>query len=314
MSYSDFACVGCEKTEKEIEECRIYQYKFKVFDKRCPRQGPQPPKVIAEDVAGDQYLELPLELIYWKEPIRREITEEDVNDMSTSLVCHGQIHHIVVKPPDEKGTYEGVIGRLRYEGTKRHHGRTILARAHRFRDEAEVREWQLAENLHRRELSITQRADAYAKLRELLRQKMPHVDDEHIVSTMTKSLEEMTGEEPSKDKVWEYLRISASLSESVKKIVDRGKLGVRHVREILKLSDAPDKQVELAEKATEQGWTSEKLKREVNSILSPPEPKPSPVDTGLKFECPVCGETYMIVHVDEGKHRFQRIEVMESEH
>jgi hypothetical protein len=85
LSSLDFACANCQKKDAEAEECRIYQYKFKVFGKRCPRQEPEEAEVIAE-VAGDQYLELPLELIYWKEPVRTAIKQEDIQNMAVSTV------------------------------------------------------------------------------------------------------------------------------------------------------------------------------------------------------------------------------------
>lgn len=59
--------------------------------------------------------------------------------------------------------------------------------------------------------------------------------------------------------------------------------------------------------------TVRQLKKRVDEILSPPEPKPEPVDTGLKFECPVCGETYVIIHVDEGEHKLERAKVTKGE-
>jgi hypothetical protein len=98
LSSLDFACANCEKSDAEIEECRIYQYKFKVFGRRCPRQGVEEPIVLAEDVAGDQYLELPLELIYWREPVRRAIKQEDIQNMAMSFRVHKQIQPVVVKP------------------------------------------------------------------------------------------------------------------------------------------------------------------------------------------------------------------------
>jgi ParB family chromosome partitioning protein len=73
--------------------------------------------------------------------------------MASSLRLHKQIEPIVVKPPDEDGKYEGVIGRLRYEGAKHAHLKTILARVRHFKSLREVREWQLVENLHRRQLT-----------------------------------------------------------------------------------------------------------------------------------------------------------------
>ncbi len=44
----------------------------------------------------------------------------------------------------------------------------------------------------------------------------------------------------------------------------------------------------------------------------PEKEEPEPVDTGMLFDCPVCHETYTIIHVAKGKHRLQPIMVMEE--
>jgi ParB/RepB/Spo0J family partition protein len=45
----------------------------------------------------------------------------------------------------------------------------------------------------------------------------------------------------------------------------------------------------------------------------PEKEEPEPVDTGMLFDCPVCHETYTIIHVAKGKHRFDPLTVMEEE-
>lgn len=310
MSYSDFACVGCEKTGKEIEECRVYQYKFKVFGRRCPRQGPEPPKVIAEDVARDQYLELPLELIYWKDPIRKDIREEDVNALATSLTCHGQIEPIVVDYPNAEGLYEGVCGRMRCEAMRRLRGRPILARVHRFESKREKREWQLAENLHRRELTEIQRDEATKELYELEKERFPDAEDKDIVSTVTKRIEDLTGEKPAERSVRQRLQIASELRKEVKNTVKVNRdFGIGHAIQLLRLRAMPDKQLELAREFAKKPMSIQKLKRRVDDILNPPPPKKE-IDTGFKFTCPVCNRDYLIIHTSPGdKHRFQEVRV-----
>ncbi|MFQ6076040.1 MAG: ParB/RepB/Spo0J family partition protein [Candidatus Bathyarchaeia archaeon] len=314
VSYSDFVCVGCAKTEQEIEECRIYQYRFKVYGRRCPRQGPKPPKVMAEDVAGDQYLELPLEIIYWKDPIRKDILEKDVNDLAMSFTCHGQIEPIVVTGPDEEGKYEGICGRMRYEAMKRLRGRPILARVRKFESEREKREWQLAENLHRRELTEIQRDEAIKELYELERERFPDAEEKHIVSTLAKRIEDLTGEKPAERSVRKRLQIASELPKEVKNAVTGDRhFGLRHAEQLLRLKDFPEKQLELARECVEKAMTVQALKKRVDDFLNPPPPKPESIDTGMVFTCPVCGETYTTIHLEEGKHKLQRIEVMETE-
>jgi len=263
-------------------------------------------------IHGDQYLELPTELIYWKDPVRKEIRREDVDDMATSIMCHGQIQPIVVTGPDEEGKYEGICGRLRYEAMKRFVGRPILARVHKFKTAREKREWQLAENLHRRDLTDMQRAEAYKELYESMRQEFGGVKEKDIVGTIAKRQEGLTGEKPAERTVYDYLR-TAKLPEDIKaKLRSSAIFGVKHGLQLMRLEDQPDKQRELAEEFAKEPMTVQKLKKRVDEALSLPEPKPEPIDTGLKCECPICGETYVVIHVDKGKHRFESVTVMES--
>lgn len=282
MSYAPFTCAGCTKAGREVAECRIRVYQFSPHGRKCAREEPEKPKVIAE-AGGDQYLEIPLELIYWREPIRKAIREEDVQNIAMSFTCHGQIEPIVVKPPNEEGMYDGVVGRLRYEGMRFRHGKTILARVHRFKSAREVREWQLAENLHRRDLTAIERAEAYRELYESLKEEFGGVKDKHIVSTIAKSLEELTGEKQAERSIRKYIQVSKDLPEEVKKTVTNDHFGIAHAEQLLRLKNMPKKQLELAEELVSEPMSVQQLKRKVDEISSPPKPK------GLTFTCFFCG-------------------------
>jgi len=288
----DFACANCEKSDAEIEECRIYQYKFKVFGRRCPRQGLEEPKVVAEDVAGDQYLELPLELIYWKEPIRQAIKQEDIQNMAVSLRLHKQIQPVVVKPADENGMYEGVVGRLRYEGAKHARLKAILARVHHFDSPRQVLEWQLAENAHRRDLTEIERDDALAKLHALHRREKGGVYDKAIVSSIAKTIEEQTGEKPSEKAIWQRLQIAQDLPEEVKKTLNVKSFGVGHGIQLLRLKDKPETQLQLAREFADSAtvrkpMTVRKVKEKVDQILGFSKPA-----AASKITCILCGKPF----------------------
>jgi len=269
-------------------------------------------------VAGDKYLELPTDVIVWKDPIR-DIRKEDINNMAASFTCHGQIEPIVVDWPHEEGKYEGVCGRLRYEAMKRFPGKPILARVHRFKSAREKREWQLAENLHRRDLTAIQKADAFKELYESYRDELGGVHDKHIVSTLAESLQEISGEKaPAERTIQKYIQVARELPNEVKKTVTGDGFGLRHAEQLLRLKDKPQEQLKLAESFSHSDsfgkpMSVQQLKKQVDKTLSPPPPKPPPVDTGMLFNCPVCRETYTTIHVEEGKHRLQRIEVMKTE-
>jgi len=55
---------------------------------------------------------------------------------------------------------------------------------------------------------------------------------------------------------------------------------------------------------------SKALGEEMDSSREPQTPRID-VDTGFKFECPICHKHYMLIHIDpSGKHKFESVEVM----
>lgn len=284
------ACRDCRKTDREVEGCGVRLVQFSVYGRKCPREEPSEPKVVAE-LGGDQYLEIPLELIYWKEPIRAILKQQDIVDMASSLRLHQQIEPIVVKPQDEEGRYEGVVGRLRYEGAKHAHLKMILARVRQFKSLREVREWQLVENLHRRQLTELERDEAYKELYDLIKQERQGVYKEHVVKDMAKKIEELTGEGPSEKTVWKRIQIAEELPDRVKKTVKTltgESFGIRHAEQLLRLKDDPDKQLEFAEEFVAtvikgKPMTVKNLKKKVDNLIEPAKPK------GPIFACFFCG-------------------------
>jgi len=309
------ACKDCKREGLTLRDCRIRIINYAVFNRRCPRELagvpvvteaakearraeapttyiPTPPPLPA---AGDQYVEIPLNRIFWKESIRKAVKEEDIKNMAMSFTCHGQIEPIVVAPPNEEGLYRGVVGRLRYEGMKSRMGATILARVHPFKDEREIIEWQLAENLHRVDLPAMDKAEAYRQLYEMQRDESGKIYGEQVVGALAKRIEGLTGGKQAERTIYKYIQMSY-LPEGVKDFAVDGKIGVEHGQQLLRLKDRPDKQLEAAEKTVQEAWTVEKLKKFVDSTLEPQEPKAEPLLTGFKIECPECHIEILIDH------------------
>jgi ParB/RepB/Spo0J family partition protein len=284
------ACRDCRKTEPEVRECRVRLVQFSVYGRRCPREEPSKPEVVAE-LEGDQYLEIPLELIYWKDTVRDVLKQQDIVDMASSLRLHKQIEPIVVKPPDEDGMYEGVIGRLRYEGAKYAHLETILARVHQFKSQREVREWQLVENLHRRQLTELEKDEAYKELYDLIKEERRGVYDQHIVKDIAKKIEELTGEQPSEKTIWKRIQIAEELPDRVKEIVKTlpgESFGMKHAEQLLRLKEDPDKQLQFAQEFVAtvikgKPMTVKNLKKKVDKLLMPSKPEEH------VFTCILCG-------------------------
>jgi len=194
----------------------------------------------------DELKEIPLEDIYWLDDT--DITEEQIRNMATSLMVHGQIEPIVVTGPDENGKYRGVVGRLRYEGMKKRwenepEGKTILARVHKFKNELEIKMWQLAENLHRRRLPAMQKAKQLKALYDIMREEY---GEEATIQTLANAIEDMTGEKESVKTIHHYLSLTR-LEPEVQEILTREKWPLRWGLELLRIKD-PKKQVETAKR------------------------------------------------------------------
>ena len=211
----------------------------------------------------DETANIPLSTIYWQEPT--DVTDDQIINMAASILVHGQIEPIVVHVRDEKG-YRGVVGRLRYEGMKNRwraeqEGKTILARIHEFKDETEIKMWQLVENLHRRQVTAMQRARQYRDLYTLLR--LEH-DEEATIQTLVTAIEDITGNEESLKTVHHYLSLT-KLEPKVQKILTGEKMSLRHGLELLKIKD-PEEQVKVAETAQEDKLTVKELSYVVENV------------------------------------------------
>jgi ParB family chromosome partitioning protein len=218
-----------------------------------------------------EFKRVPLSAIVdWLEP--REFSSEDVENMAASLRIHGQIQPIVVEPLGEN-VYRGIVGRLRYEASKAARLPDIECKIMRFKCDSERVAVQLAENLHRKEPGI-QRCDWLKRYKEALKKELPKASEKAIIQTMIESVEKLTGEKVSERRIYEYLQVAEQLLDEVKKsIADVRNVGPDHCLELLRLSNDRDKQVELAERAANEGWSVRRLKSEVDKALGLGKPK-----------------------------------------
>ncbi len=255
-------------------------------------------------VVMDEFRLVPVSTVYWKTKIR-DFTVEDIENMAASLRVHGQIEPIIVKPEDASGLHEGVCGYLRFEGAVHAKLAEVLVRIHRFTDEDEVGEWRLAENLHRKELSALERAEAYAELAELRKKSF---SEESILQGISMSIEALTGNKPGVESVKKYLKVSCKLGKKAKDMCTRVppnkdfNLGIKHLEQISRVADE-DVQATLAEKAIAESWTVQRLKREVDNALGISKPKPGPKPGACQtIMCQTCRASLILVHDSEGKH------------
>ena len=230
----------------------------------------------------DDVKSLALPSVFWNSSMR-DFTSDDIQRMAQSLRVHGQIQPIVVKPMNGDGEYEGVCGRLRYEGAKYAHIAEVLARIHEFKCESDVRAWELAENLHRKDLTATQKAESYEELYESYKKELGGVKGKEIVSTIAQTQQDFSGEKQKEPTIWEYLRVARELPKEVKKkTMLEHSFGVKHALQLLRLKDEPEKQLEVTEKFVESSIQGKPIsvvnfKKEIDEILNPPkEPGPLP--------------------------------------
>jgi ParB-like chromosome segregation protein Spo0J len=235
----------------------------------------------------DEFKVVPVGSVCWKNELRN-FTREDIINMGASLMVHGQIELITVKPANAEGLYEGVVGRKRYEGAKHAHIQTVLARIRKFSGPDEELEWQLAENLHRTELSALKRAESYGKLAGLRKKRFP---EEAVVEGIAMSLEGLTGTRPAAQTVRKYLEIDARIGKHAKttSLMREGEtaslLKISHLEQVSRLED-DDKQAELLSYTILEGWTAQKLKHEVDVALGIVKPSADKV-----LHCGVCDST-----------------------
>lgn len=263
--------------------------------------------VIAQAIM-DEFKLVPVDKIHWKSSIRN-FTREDVMNMGASLRTHGQLSCIIVKPEDREGMFEGVIGRLRFEGARHAHLETVLVRIHKFKDEDEVLEMQLCENLHRKSMTALEKAAAYGRLAQLRRRRF---NEESVVQGISMSIEGLTGNKPAAQTVRKYLEIDAKIGKEARNVSLRreqekaSSVKISHLQQLCRIKDQ-NKQAELLLNTARNRWTVGKLKKAVDKTLGVAKPKPQRVDTGLKVTCPRCQETLEMIHVAPGRHTLKKV-------
>ena len=226
---------------------------------------------------SDQLRDLPLESIFWLEPT--DITDDQIKNMALSFSVHGQIEPIVVCPSKDK--YRGVVGRLRYEGMKYRwrsepEGKTIQARIREFASEIEIKMWQMAENLHRRQISAMQRARQYRDLHDLLKKERGGIENtlkketgvEATIQTLADAIESMTGGKENVKTIQHYLSLT-KLQPETQEVLTGEKMPLRYGLELLRIKNR-EKQVKLAEgirDIPDLAPTVKELKWRVDSVL-----------------------------------------------
>jgi len=246
-------------------------------------------------------------IVAWKEP--RDFSRKDVMRMALSLRTTGQIHCCTIEPFNEQAeTYMGICGRLRFEAARYAGIPELFCRVKRFKSESERLSYQLSENIARKSFTSIEKAERFRKLYEAMRKELGGVKDKSIVFGIAQSIQEASGEEgPSEQAVYKYLKVS-KLPDHVKtKIGTSSKFGLRHALELSRLKDKPQVQLDLAEKFLQKPTTTQKFKQQVDVALGVKAESPKPTVTNATVECPVCRESYRLVHLGKGRHTLRKV-------
>jgi len=154
---------------------------------------------------------------------RRRFSEEALEELSESIRTNGLLQPILVRLHGERqGDYEIVAGERRWRAAQRaqlHHVPVVI----REIDDAQALELALVENLQREDLSPLEEADAYHRLMETFA---------HTQESLAKNVGK------SRSHIANTLRLR-SLPNSVKALLEEGKLSAGHGRALLGAED-PD--------------------------------------------------------------------------
>jgi hypothetical protein len=74
----------------------------------------------------------------------------------------------------------------------------------------------------------------------------------------------------------------------------------------------PEKRLELARKVAEEDLSVRELDREIEGPRPPPPPLEDALDQGIVIRCKTCPATFHFLHLPNGKHKLESVEVNEK--
>jgi ParB-like chromosome segregation protein Spo0J len=189
--------------------------------------------------------------------------------MALSFRVHGQLQPIMVRPI-EGGLFEGVFGYQRYLAARRAGLQSILCIVKPMSDD-EVYEARLVENIIRKELSAMEKAEWYNALVE--HRKRQGYSEESVYEAAARTIEAYTGEKPPERTIRKLVYLASKIKKKAKEMfLGEQKIGLKHLEELARIEDE-NLQASLGEKVAREGWTVQRLKREVDEILGIRRPK-----------------------------------------
>ena len=181
---------------------------------------------------------------------RKEYSEKDLTDLTTSVREHGLLQPLVVRAAGS-GRYELIAGERRLRSLQRLGWPEVPVVVRDVGDEA-LLVLALVENLQRQELNPLEEAEGYRQLSEQF-----GLTQEEIARVVGKDRSTVTN-------LLRLLRLPAS----VRKLVVSGSLTMGHARALLAIED-PVRAAELARRAVKENWSVRDVERHVRRGAGP---------------------------------------------
>ena len=182
---------------------------------------------------------------------RTAFDDAALDELAASIRAQGMIQPLIVSPTG-KGTYTIVAGERRWRAAQRAGLTVVPVVVRQVRDDRELLELALVENLQRADLNPMEEAEAYRTLQENF-----GLSQEEIALRVGKARSAVTN----------TLRL-LKLPPAIQEFLRSGRLTAGQVRPLLAVTD-PDRQQELAERALREGLSA----RSMEELASGKKPK-----------------------------------------
>ena len=198
--------------------------------------------LIAPSEVGEATRSLPIAQIHPNrlQP-RTEFDDSQLDELAASIRTQGMIQPLIVSPTG-KGTYTIVAGERRWRAAQRAGLAVVPVVVRQVRDDRELLELALVENLQRADLNPMEEAEAYRTLQENF-----NLSQEEIALRVGKARPAVTN----------TLRL-LKLPPAIQDFLRSGRLTAGKVRPLLTIND-PERQQELAERALREGLSARSM-------------------------------------------------------
>lgn len=172
---------------------------------------------------------------------RTEFDDSQLEELAASIRTQGLIQPLIVSPTG-KGTYTIVAGERRWRAAQRAGLTVVPVVVRQVRDDRELLELALVENLQRSDLNPMEEAEAYRTLQENFQ-----LSQEEIATRVGKA----------RPAVANTLRL-LKLPPEIQDFLRSGRLTAGQVRPLLTITD-PERQQELAQRALREGLSARSM-------------------------------------------------------